>query len=156
MKTVCVDDVWFIIQITGEHDIPEGYVFVCPPQDFCSGTECHANLYQWVACPAYWSLDPSGADRLSTEDATNLGFPTIHIETILSGGSWDRSIYHGLRRFHEGKRFNPESQEVARQLGYPLYEVLRDRMLFPAREVDWTGQCEQDDPSLCRLLGHYL
>ncbi|KAJ6464479.1 hypothetical protein C8R45DRAFT_794667, partial [Mycena sanguinolenta] len=79
----------------------------------------------WPACPAYWSLDPSGADRLSTEDARILGFPAIHIEGIMAGMSWDRSVYEGLRRFHEGKGFDPESQEeVTRQLGYPLYEVL--------------------------------
>ena len=124
-QTVCVYEVDFILRIAEKHHIPEGYLFVCPPRDFHTGTE-NANLYQWPACPAYWSLNPSGADRLSTEDARNLGFPTIHIETIVTGCSWDRSVYEGLRRFHEGKGLDPESREVARQLGYPLYEVLRD------------------------------
>ncbi|KAJ6464496.1 hypothetical protein C8R45DRAFT_795380, partial [Mycena sanguinolenta] len=72
----------------------------------------------------YWCLNLSGADRLSMEDARNLGFPAIHIETKMFGRSWDRSVYEGLRRFHEGKGFDPDSRDVARQLGYPLYEVL--------------------------------
>ncbi|KAF7353140.1 hypothetical protein MSAN_01501500 [Mycena sanguinolenta] len=153
---VCVDEVGFTLRIADMHHIPEGYLFVCPPQDFHTGTEPHATLYQWPACPAYWSLDPSGADRLSTEDTGILGFPTIHIETLICGYSWDCSVYQGLRQFHEGKGHDPESQEVARRLGYPLYEVLSDPVPFPAHEVQGPWSCEQDDPALCRSLGHYL
>ncbi|KAF7353272.1 MFS general substrate transporter [Mycena sanguinolenta] len=152
---VCVDYVQFILRIPYKPNIPEGYLFVCPPQDFCTNTEPHANSYQWPACPAYWSLDPSGAVRLSTEDARILGFPAIHIETIIVGLSWDRSIYGGLRRFHKGKGHNPESQEVARQLGYPLFEVLSDRVPFPARKYNYSW-CDLQDPEHCREFGHYL
>ncbi|KAF7353250.1 hypothetical protein MSAN_01512800 [Mycena sanguinolenta] len=127
---VCVYGAEFILRTPYKHDIPEGYLFVCPSQDFRTGNEVHVNLYQWPACPAYWSLDPSGADRLSTEDARNLGFPAIHIETVMEGLSWDRSVYQGLRRFHEGKGFDPNSEEVARWLGYPLYEVSSDPCRF--------------------------
>ncbi|KAF7334325.1 hypothetical protein MSAN_02377300 [Mycena sanguinolenta] len=154
---VCIYTVEFTLGIADERDIPEGYLFVCPPDDFCTGTEPHVNLHQWPACPAYWSLDPSGADRLSTEDAKILGFPAIHIETRMDGYSWDCSVYEGLRRFHEGKGFDPDSREVARKLGYPFYEVLNDRMLFPARKVEnlW-GYCERNDPGFCQSLRHYL
>ncbi|KAF7330729.1 hypothetical protein MSAN_02445500 [Mycena sanguinolenta] len=131
---VCVYQVQFILRIPYKHDIPEGYLFVCPLRDFHTNTKPHANLYQWPACPAYWSFDPSGADHLSTEDARNLGFPAIHIKTIIVGLSWDRSVYRGLRQFHEGKGFDPDSREVARRLGYPLYEVLHDRVPFLARD----------------------
>ena len=98
---------------------PDGYLFVCPPEDFQTGE----HSLQWPDYPAYWSLDPSGAARLSTEDAKILGFSTLHIETVVSGYSWDNSVYDGLRRFHWGKGFDPESQEVAIHLGYPLYEL---------------------------------
>ncbi|KAJ6464417.1 hypothetical protein C8R45DRAFT_1174560 [Mycena sanguinolenta] len=77
---VCIYEVTFLLQVAQKPHIPEGYLFVCPPQDFRISTESHANLYQWPDCPAYWSLDPSGADRLNTEDARILGFPEIHIE----------------------------------------------------------------------------
>ncbi|KAJ6464524.1 hypothetical protein C8R45DRAFT_501374 [Mycena sanguinolenta] len=156
---VCVENVQFILRTIDHPSLaaPEGYLFVCPSQDFRTGA---TNLYQWPACPAYWSLDSSGADRLSTEDARILGFPVIHIETRISGSFWDRSVYDGLRRFHEGKGLDPESQEVARRLGYPLYEVLSDlgsEMPFPARKVDsWPFWCKHNDPALCRELGHYL
>ncbi|KAF7330734.1 hypothetical protein MSAN_02446000 [Mycena sanguinolenta] len=158
---VCVYEVEFVLQVAHKHPIPEGYLFVCPPDDFRTNTEPHSHLYKWPACPAYWSLNPSGADRLSTEDARILGFPAIHIETIVKGSSWDHSVYEGLRRFHEGRGFNPDSREIARRLGCPLFEALGDlgsEMPFPAREVypPWPGYCEQDDPALCRSLGHYL
>ncbi|KAJ7690484.1 hypothetical protein B0H17DRAFT_867026, partial [Mycena rosella] len=98
---------------------PEGYLFVCPPQEFRIGQ----NSFQWPAYPAYWSLDPSGAARLSTEHAKILGFPILHIETVFFGLSWDKTVYDGLRRFHRGKGFDPQSQEAAIHLGYPLYRL---------------------------------
>ncbi|KAF7334338.1 hypothetical protein MSAN_02378700 [Mycena sanguinolenta] len=158
---VCIDRIGFILRVLHctDYNTPAGYLFVCPPQDFHTGAKPHANLYQWPACPAYWSLDPSGADHLSTEDARSLGFPAIHIETRMAGTYWDHSVYEGLRQFHEGKGFDPYSQEVARQLGYPLYEVLSDlgsEVPFPARCVEKWRCEEEEDPALCRDLGHYL
>ncbi|KAF7337238.1 hypothetical protein MSAN_02276300 [Mycena sanguinolenta] len=156
----CIYEIQFMLQIADKHHIPEGYLFISPPQDFCTGP--HAHTYQWPACPAYWSLNPSGADRLSMEGAGILGFPAIHIETMVHGCTWDRSVYEGLRRFHKGKGFDPDSGEVARRLGYPLYEVLSDsssEVPFPALNVSgwaWARECEQDDLALCLSLGHYL
>lgn len=37
--------------------------------------------------------------------------------------SWDERIYAALSRFHAGKGFNPYSQDVARNLKHPLYEI---------------------------------
>ncbi|KAJ7223413.1 hypothetical protein GGX14DRAFT_330627, partial [Mycena pura] len=71
----------------------------------------------------YWSLDPAGIVRLSAEDAKNLGFPAIELKITAWGRSFDGSVYDGLREFHQAKGFNPDSQDVARHLGYPLYEV---------------------------------
>ncbi|KAJ7448414.1 hypothetical protein FB451DRAFT_1289209 [Mycena latifolia] len=41
----------------------------------------------------------------------------------VEGYSWDGSVYTGLRQFHQGKGFDADSQDVARQLGYPLYQL---------------------------------
>jgi hypothetical protein len=43
------------------------------------------------------------------------------------GMSWDFSVYDGIRQCHEGKGFDPCSQEVARELGFPLFQVSCDR-----------------------------
>ncbi|KAF7353359.1 hypothetical protein MSAN_01524500 [Mycena sanguinolenta] len=134
---------------------PAGYLFICPPEDLRTG----ANLFQWPDCPAYWSFDPSGTIRLSTEDARIFGFPIIHIETILHGHSWDRSVYEGLRRFHQGKGFDPESQDLARRLGYPLFELsTKVGTALPSAaggDSEPLHYCEENS-ELCFKLGHYL
>lgn len=74
-------------------------------------------------CPAYWSLHPFGAARLSEEEARNHGFPDVDIRIVAGGRSWDDRVYAGIRQFHEAKGFDPYSQEVALELKYPLCEV---------------------------------
>ncbi|KAJ7814769.1 hypothetical protein B0H14DRAFT_3149315 [Mycena olivaceomarginata] len=98
---------------------PEGYLFVCPAEDFRLGPDS----FQWPYRPAYWSLDPSGTFPLSTEDANMLGFPIIHIETCIHRYSWKDGVYDALWRFQQCKGLNPESQETAINPGYPLYKL---------------------------------
>ncbi|KAJ6540642.1 hypothetical protein B0H19DRAFT_896387, partial [Mycena capillaripes] len=71
----------------------------------------------------YWSLDPSGGGRLSMEEASRIGFPSIEFSTSVHRKSWDGSVYAGLQTFHKAKGFDPESQDVAKHLGYPLFEL---------------------------------
>ncbi|KAJ7227972.1 hypothetical protein B0H12DRAFT_1059809, partial [Mycena haematopus] len=98
---------------------PTGFLFLCPPEHFGSGP----SSFCWPACTAYWSLDPSGIDHISLEDATQLGFPSLQLTTIAKGGSWDTSVYKGLHQFHQAKGFDPESQDIAQHLGLPLYHL---------------------------------
>ncbi|KAJ7259435.1 hypothetical protein C8J57DRAFT_1024207, partial [Mycena rebaudengoi] len=71
----------------------------------------------------YWSLDPSGAQRLGSEEAERFGFPSFTVDMTVQTRSWDDLVYAGIREFHQAKGFDPYSQDVARELGYPLYEV---------------------------------
>ncbi|KAJ7153923.1 hypothetical protein C8R43DRAFT_840355, partial [Mycena crocata] len=71
----------------------------------------------------YWSLDRFGHERLSEDEAQRLGFPAIQLKTMLLGRFWDASTYFGVHQFHAGKGFDPQSQEVARHLGYPLLDI---------------------------------
>ncbi|KAF8214529.1 hypothetical protein K438DRAFT_881255 [Mycena galopus ATCC 62051] len=98
---------------------PEGFLFLSPPTDFQTGSSSLC----WPDFPAYWSLDPQGAERLSMKDARQLGFPSIVLTTEVRGYSWDKTVYAGLRQFHQAKGFDPDSQEVARYLGEPLYQL---------------------------------
>ncbi|KAJ7168916.1 hypothetical protein C8R46DRAFT_1092863, partial [Mycena filopes] len=117
---VFVDGAEFILLISGPNTTPPpGYLFLCPSEAFAVAPA----TYKWPDCPAYWSLDPSGVDRLSTEEATRLGFPSMELQTRISKNSWDASVYAGLRQFHKAKGFDPASQEVARHMGYSLYRV---------------------------------
>ncbi|KAJ7877100.1 hypothetical protein B0H14DRAFT_2280794, partial [Mycena olivaceomarginata] len=98
---------------------PDAYLFVCPTKHLQTGP----TSFQWPECPAYWSLDPSGTERLSVNEATRFGLPSVYRVAICEGNSWDGSFYAGLRKFHEAKGFDPESQDVARHLDQPLWQV---------------------------------
>ncbi|KAF7377016.1 hypothetical protein MSAN_00119600 [Mycena sanguinolenta] len=114
-----------ISQTTG--DPPDGFLFLCPEEDFRTGS----SACWWPACPAYWSLDPSGTDRLSPENATRLGFPSFELATVSRGLYCDSSVYEGLRQFHKAKGFDPYSQEVTRHLGFPFSRLSSERDALP-------------------------
>ncbi|KAJ7184975.1 hypothetical protein C8R46DRAFT_469105, partial [Mycena filopes] len=112
----------FRVEISPTENTPPGYLFLCPWTDF--QTEPGATSFRWPECPAYWSLDRLGGERLGPGEATRLGFPPIQLETYIWGQSWDATVYAGLRRFYVAKGFNPDTQDVARCLGFPLHQLL--------------------------------
>jgi hypothetical protein len=122
--TVMVEHIVFEINLSPASQIPpEGYLFLCPGESFKIGP----NSFRWPECAAYWSLDPLGREhRISTEEAQRLGFPSTTFATRIHGFSWDASVYAGLRQFHQGKGFDPDSQDVARRLGYSLYQLTEE------------------------------
>ncbi|KAJ7750334.1 hypothetical protein B0H16DRAFT_1550347 [Mycena metata] len=117
---VMLHNVHFEIKISPAAEAPlSGYLFLCPPSAFRAGS----SSFRWPEYPAYWSSDPLGVERLTTEEATDLGFPLIQLTTEVRGYSWDAGVYTGLRQFHTAKGFDPDSQDVALHLGYPLYKL---------------------------------
>ncbi|KAK7006307.1 hypothetical protein R3P38DRAFT_3214355 [Favolaschia claudopus] len=118
-----------------EEAASSGYLFLCPPEDFQVGPAS----FKWPECCAYWSLDPSGMEQLSDEEASALGFPTICWTTKMRGRSWDHNIYAGLRELHQTKGFDPDSQDVARHLGHPLYQLCSDTK-NPDAQGGWTAR----------------
>jgi hypothetical protein len=103
-----------------QDNVPPGYLFLCPLAELQSDVP---PSFQIPHCPAYWSLDPLGVEHLSAHEAKDLGFPTIRVEMRLGGYYWSGSVYAGLRQFHHVKGFEPDSEDLARHLGYPLCEV---------------------------------
>ncbi|KAJ7509129.1 hypothetical protein B0H11DRAFT_1963952 [Mycena galericulata] len=99
---------------------PEGYLILCPLDDLQSED---GGFIERPECPAYWSLDPFGCERLSPEEAFAHGFPSFGWQRIVSFKSWDERVYASLSQFHAGKGFDPYSQDIALHLGYPLYEL---------------------------------
>ncbi|KAJ6450960.1 hypothetical protein C8R47DRAFT_1170708 [Mycena vitilis] len=120
--------------------IPTAFLFVCPPEAFRTGP----SSFCWPDCPAYWSMNHSGVERLSTEEAIELGFPTLEFSTEVTGRYWDDSVYAGLRKFHQAKGFDPYSQDVARHLGYPLIQPSA-KMNAPFAHIDDADASSEDD-----------
>ncbi|KAJ6626663.1 hypothetical protein B0H10DRAFT_1998053 [Mycena sp. CBHHK59/15] len=120
--TYCfVEGIQYSIHFPGTLDgIPRGYLFLCPLENLQTADETQ---FQHPDLPAYWSLDPSGIEKLSTEEAENLGFPPLEFTMEVHGIPWPEIAYSALRQFHQAKGFDPKSQDVARHLGYPLYQI---------------------------------
>ncbi|KAJ7035163.1 hypothetical protein C8F04DRAFT_1099284 [Mycena alexandri] len=117
---VMVDRIRFSVRVLPSVGTPPGgYLFLCPQNEFQTGS----SSFKWPDWSAYWSLDPLGVERLTAKEATSLGFPSLLFTTTIAGRSWDASVYTGLRQFHTAKGFDPESQEIARHLGCPMYTI---------------------------------
>ncbi|KAJ7134144.1 hypothetical protein C8R46DRAFT_650586 [Mycena filopes] len=116
-----VESITFVLGIDDHptESPPPGYLFLRPSKNFQTGPIS----FRWPECPAYWSLDPLGTERLTAEEATRLGFPAMQMSTSIEGKFWKAGVYAGLRQFHAAKGFDPDGQDVARHLGYPLHEL---------------------------------
>ncbi|KAJ7448761.1 hypothetical protein FB451DRAFT_760590 [Mycena latifolia] len=118
------EDYVFIRMIVSQLEIPaptqkapQGYLLVYPHRDLRTGELTS----RWPEYPAFWSFD--GVTRLSTEQAAQFGFPSIKFSTQIHGEEWDSSVYAGLRKFHEGKGFDPEDEDLPWHLRGPLYRL---------------------------------
>ncbi|KAJ7618662.1 hypothetical protein FB45DRAFT_170161 [Roridomyces roridus] len=101
-------------------NLPTGYLLLCPEGTFTVDRRGH---YTIPDCPAYWSLDPSGAARLMAEEASKLGFPDLQLELKTAGACWSEDLYTAVCQFYAAKGYGPEGLDVARELGYPIFEL---------------------------------
>ncbi|KAF7337115.1 hypothetical protein MVEN_02149100 [Mycena venus] len=129
---VVVNTVYFEFIISAATGAPKGFLFLCPAKDFQNGP----STFKWPEYPTYWSLDSSGIEPLSLEEAINLGFPSIILSLKVKARSWDAGVYNGLRQFHQAKGFDPDSQEIAQHLGHPLYR-LSTEINAPFAHIDY-------------------
>ncbi|KAJ7038413.1 hypothetical protein C8F04DRAFT_1089064 [Mycena alexandri] len=137
-----IDRIDFCVRILPSASTPPtGYLFLCPPSAF----RADSSSFRWPDSPAYWSFDPLGVERLTAEEAKHVGFPSMHLTAVVWGRWWDASVYTGLRQFHAAKGFDPDGQDVARHLGYPLYELSGEMAVSFARVEDQYS--EEEDPS---------
>jgi hypothetical protein len=129
-SSVLVDGIAYQLYLFGPtYSLPSGYLFLCPLAELQAEDPI---CFRIPECIAYWSLDPSGVDRLSGEGAEDLGFPAIQVEMYAHVQSWDAGVYDGIHQFHEAKGFDSSSQEVAIELGCPLLQVSCDQEVLLA------------------------
>ncbi|KAJ7229717.1 hypothetical protein C8J57DRAFT_190936 [Mycena rebaudengoi] len=119
------------------------YIFLCPEKEL---RRQDGTGFRYPPCPAYWSFDPTGVEKLSEEKARNLGFPTINLRMHIWAYTWSKGVYEGIRKFQQGKGFDSDSQDVAVQLGVPLYELSVQRDFF-AHADDRTESSEDTEDS---------
>ncbi|KAJ7738116.1 hypothetical protein B0H16DRAFT_99121 [Mycena metata] len=110
----------------GRIPIPPGYLFLCPLDTLCADMP---GGFRVPDCPAYWSFDRSGIQRLRSKDANRLGFPTIKVQIEVWGKFWDSSVYAGIAQFHKAQKFDARDLEAE----YPRFHVDCGREAFSAR-----------------------
>ncbi|KAF7340329.1 Reverse transcriptase-RNase H-integrase [Mycena venus] len=71
----------------------------------------------------YWAFDPTGLDRLTHEMAEDIGLPTPQFSVKITGWRGNESTLDMIREFHAAKGFDPDSQDVAIAMGYPLVDI---------------------------------
>ncbi|KAJ7509643.1 hypothetical protein B0H11DRAFT_1702336, partial [Mycena galericulata] len=99
---------------------PDGYLFLCPLDDLRSPVN---GFFQITDSQAYWSLDASGIQKLSAEEAVSLGFPAPVLQGWFCSEKSGECQYGALRQFHQAKGFDLGSQDVAKHFGYPLFQI---------------------------------
>lgn len=104
--------------VGGTHNLPPGYLFLCPLSQFQTEVPACFGIPDW---PAYWSLDPSGRTFLTEKEARNYGFPEVRLRMEVRGRWWDDRVLTGIREFQAAKGFDPYSEEVTRELALPRY-----------------------------------
>ncbi|KAJ7812013.1 hypothetical protein B0H14DRAFT_2858357 [Mycena olivaceomarginata] len=113
---VVVDRASFELTISGTRQPPpQGYLFLCS----VANLQCGPSSFRWPNFPA----------------SNTAGFPIIELRTWVTTRSWNANVYQGIRQFYEAKGFNPDTQDVARHLKHPLWE-LSVEVDVPLKNVD--------------------
>ncbi|KAJ7658927.1 hypothetical protein B0H17DRAFT_1213081 [Mycena rosella] len=74
----------------------------------------HATLFRDELIPAQKMIDEYSSSHFKAVFLWNL---------LVRGYSWDEHVYNGTRQFYQAKGFDPDSQDVARKLGFPLFNI---------------------------------
>jgi hypothetical protein len=73
----------------------------------------------------YWSLDPEGIEPLPQDGMDELAPPSVSFQAAVDGIWWKKAIYVSIADCHCAKGFDPTSQDITIELGYPLVDVDR-------------------------------
>ncbi|KAJ3760179.1 hypothetical protein EV360DRAFT_68896 [Lentinula raphanica] len=97
---------------------PSAYLFIAPVQIKGTTHPCFA----FHKTPYFWSMDPSGTDRLSKHTQELLGLPSFEIG-IFEGRQWSDIEYDAVSRYLKFKGLDPLGLDYARTRGYASFEV---------------------------------
>jgi hypothetical protein len=73
----------------------------------------------------YWSFDPEGEDALPLESLDELLLPHVDFTAQIWCDRWTQEVYSSIADCQRAKGFDPSTQDVAIELGYPLVDMVR-------------------------------
>ncbi|KAJ6483398.1 hypothetical protein C8R45DRAFT_1075596 [Mycena sanguinolenta] len=118
----------FKLQGTFMANTPRDDVYLFLPPAGVDGSGVHLAVHLPLESEKYyWSLDPCGIERLPQDSLEELALPHIKCWAQVRGVQWSKEVYDSITKFHCAKGFDPTSQDVAIELGYPLVDV--DRLI---------------------------
>ncbi|KAJ7818709.1 hypothetical protein B0H14DRAFT_1369514 [Mycena olivaceomarginata] len=98
------------------------YLFLFPPQVEILDSQLTV-INPPDAEKYYWAFDPAGLDQLTHEMAEDIGLPTPKFTIVPYGLLLEEDVTNLIREFHAAKGFDPESQDVAIAMRYPLLDI---------------------------------
>jgi hypothetical protein len=116
-----VIDVEFHHLLREEGTLQEAHIFVPPIGVKHLGARTGLDFSE--SDRVYWSLDPTGNNRMTQDECDSLGLPRLQFKFFSTARFWHEYHYEAIREFFEAKGFDPHSQDVTRLLGLPLAEL---------------------------------
>uniref|UniRef100_A0A0W0GBT1 Uncharacterized protein n=1 Tax=Moniliophthora roreri TaxID=221103 RepID=A0A0W0GBT1_MONRR len=85
--------------------------------------------------PYFWSLDETGQCEMSEEECKRSGLPLLTCparweDSSVQLRSWPTSTYTAFRDWQKARGFDPTTSDWARELGYPVLEIIGDQGRF--------------------------
>lgn len=108
---------------------PQFFFFICPA-DF--ELNCGLPVVQVPGTgQAYWSSDPLGSGKFSTDIAVLFDLPELEFRSEACHHSFGSHYWDILRKVHQNRGFDPDTQDVARHLNYPLFKFYPEPIIGP-------------------------
>ncbi|KAJ7198682.1 hypothetical protein C8J57DRAFT_469121 [Mycena rebaudengoi] len=96
----------------------------------------------------YWSFDPEGIEHLPQDSLDKFALPSVSFWAQVLAACWSQEIYDSIATCHRAKGFDPASQDVAIELGYPLLNVDQLNDLINGGKIEAVDEVEMHEDEI--------
>ncbi|KAJ7279267.1 hypothetical protein C8J57DRAFT_1302759 [Mycena rebaudengoi] len=96
----------------------------------------------------YWSFDPEGIEHLPQDSLDKFALPSVSFWAQVHTEHWNQEVYDSIATCHRAKGFDPASQDVAIELGYPLLDVDRLNDLIYGVKIEVVDKAETHEDEI--------
>ncbi|KAJ7279271.1 hypothetical protein C8J57DRAFT_131684 [Mycena rebaudengoi] len=139
----------FTLQGTFMADSPtdEVYLFLFPAN--VANSRGHLAVHLPLETETYyWSFDPEGTEHLPQDSLDKFALPSVRLRARVAAFHWSQEIYDSIATCHRAKGFDPASQDVAIELGYPLLNVDQLNDLINGGKIEAVDEVEMHEDEI--------
>ncbi|KAJ7279311.1 hypothetical protein C8J57DRAFT_1464768 [Mycena rebaudengoi] len=139
----------FTLQGTFMADSPtdEVYLFLFPAN--VANSRGHLAVHLPLETETYyWSFDPEGIEHLPQDSLDKFALPSVSFQAQVLAVHWSQEVYDSITACHCAKGFDPASQDVAIELGYPLLDVDRLNDLINGGKIEAVDEVEMHEDEI--------